>query len=295
MDERTKLLLRGRGKRERIPGSIAQSEENLSATARSLPDYKKPPVVEVVIGIRFAPLGGLSTVHYGNFWSAVKEEYPLFEDKPPLPSQADGGRSLLVETFEIPPLRRVFMLHEDQSYLLQLQPDFFLHNWKKVKDDDEYPHFDKAAEKFKNAWKKFQDFVKANKLGELRATSYEVTYVNHFVEKPGSFPMAARSYTDLFVWRDDRSDKFLSEPKSLALDLVFPLPGDKGRLTLSIRHGRRDTDKQDVMQAHLTAVGPAQTDGSDLDQFLSVAHESIVRGFTELTNAEAHKKWERIQ
>ncbi len=131
----------------------------MSSTSRSLPDYKKPPVVEVVIGIRFAPLDRLSTVHYGNFWSAVKEEYPLFEDKPPLLSQTDGARNL-VETFEIPPLRRVFMLHEDLSYLLQLQPDFFLHNWKKVKDGDEYPHFDKATEKFKNAWEKFQEYIR---------------------------------------------------------------------------------------------------------------------------------------
>jgi len=100
----------------------------------ALPKYKHPPVVEVVIGLSLAPISKLSTVHFGEFWNLVKDEYPHAEDNIPLVEEANLGQ---VEVMQMPPLRRVFMIHTDRTYLMQLQPDRFIHNWRKTIDSDE--------------------------------------------------------------------------------------------------------------------------------------------------------------
>ncbi len=258
----------------------------------SLPDYKKPPVVEVVIGLRYRSLENLTTAHYGIFWSIVKQEYPLYEDRPPLGEETEEPR---FEVVQLPPLRRVFMVHTDQSYLMQVQPDRFLHNWRKLSDSAEYPHFGSARQKFMRAWDTFRDFATKNNLGRPHLLGYEVTYVNHFIEKPGAFPKATAIYLPVFQWASTRPDYFLPWPDSLSMDLRFPLPDARGRLRLKVKHGKRQPDGSDVMQAELTAAGPAKEDGADMASFLDLAHEWIVRGFTDLTSADAHAKWERVR
>jgi len=58
----------------------------------ALPKYKKPPVVEVIIGLSFLPIEKLSSVHYGAFWEVVKDEYPFTEDNIPLADEKAVGQ-----------------------------------------------------------------------------------------------------------------------------------------------------------------------------------------------------------
>lgn len=46
---------------------------------RPLPEYRLPPVIEVVCGVQFAPIPGFLSVHFGEFWQRVKEAYPKAE------------------------------------------------------------------------------------------------------------------------------------------------------------------------------------------------------------------------
>lgn len=73
------------------------------------------------------------------------------------------------------------------------------------------------------------------------------------------------------------------------------MPDDSGGLRVSAKHGKRTTDGADVMLLQFTAQGPSKQDGSDMETWLDLAHEWIVRGFTDLTSASAHKRWERYQ
>lgn len=260
---------------------------------RDLPDYKKPPVVEVIIGIRFQPIEKLSTTHFGIFWEKIKSEYPLFDDKPPLGDESEETR---FEVVHLPPLRRVFMHQANQAYVMQLQPDRFLHNWRKLKDSDEYPHFSQASSNFKHGWELFTDFAVEQGLGRPQSIKYEVTYINHFFEKPDSFPLAMAGYFPFFRWQQSgRRDQFLPDPTSVALDLRFAIPEDRGRLRLLVKHGKRKPDDSDVMQAEMMVNGPAKADASDLDEFLKLANTWIVKGFTDLTAESAHRKWDRTQ
>ena len=195
----------------------------------------------------------------------------------------------------MPPLRRVFLVSADETYIIQLQPNLFGHNWRKVKDTDQYPSFDHAKGLFLEKWRLFLDFAKAENIGRPELTRYEVIYVNHLIEEAGAFPRAIEEYSPLITLRAARPEHFLPDPNVLVADLQFGISKERGILAVSFRQGKRAPDKLDIMQLQLTARCPAKPEGSDLEEWLEIAHEWIVRGFTDLTSEYAHKRWERTQ
>src|SRR5438552_8033684 len=102
--------------------------------------------------------------------------------------------ALKLSKIQMPPLRRVFLIHSDRTYLMQLQPDRFIHNWRKTIDSDEYPNFETAKQKFMRGWELFRGFVSDRQLGSIEIKGYEVTYVNHIFSEQGSLPLAAETY-----------------------------------------------------------------------------------------------------
>ena len=257
---------------------------------RPLPKYQKPPVVEVGVSVFFKQLPLFKSAHFGRFWD-LNPDYPVAEDQPPY---FEGG--VPPSGFMFGLLPRVFLITGDSNYVIQLQADFFAHNWRKVKVDDAYPSFEKAKGVFLDKWKLFSGFVGDNKLGDLHLSRYEVTYVNHIAEKAqGEFPLGISKYSPLISLREAAKDDFLPNPRALSADLQFEMGGSNGVLRVSFKQGVRPLDQKNVIQMELAARADAKPDGSDMLEWLEVAHEWIVRGFTELTTPEAHSKWERIQ
>ncbi len=262
-----------------------------------LPHYDRPPVIEVVLGVQFDELPRFLSVHQGSFWELVKSDYPEAEDRPPLVSVFEDRPSAEpgLEFSDLPPLRRVFLVHSEKNYLLQVQPTRFLHNWRKLRPTDAYPRFVVAEERFLRGWESFRNFVDHYKLGSLKTNQYELTYINHILGDGSSFPQSMHDYTNIFNWPKERPDIFLPEPSSLGVDLKFRLPEKRGTLHVSMKHGRRLPDKTEVLMLELTARGQAQSDASDMKSWFSIAHEWIVRGFTDVTTTAAHNRWGRIR
>src|SRR4029077_3801482 len=102
-----------------------------------LPSYASPPVVEVVVGVAFWPLHGLTVVDISAFWSEnLREHFPKVHEQPPYvpPTELLGGQSLTLPTI-MPmalPHPRLWFLSSDEQELLQLQRDYFACNWRKV-------------------------------------------------------------------------------------------------------------------------------------------------------------------
>ena len=259
------------------------------ANVRDLPEYKKPPVVEVAIGVHFKPLNKFTTAYFGSFWSLHKKAYPKVEDQPPILELVQP------ELVTLPPLRRVWFQEPDGGYLIQLQSDLFILNWRKVSEDSAYVRFAEIKKRFYEAWASFKDFVKAENLGAIETTRYEVTYVNQIAEAPNSFPAALARYSHLITLRESNSDYFLPEPSAVSADIQFKIPDGRGTLRVVFKHGTRPNDGGDVMQVDLAATMGAKPDESDLDEWLEVAHTWIVQGFTDLTSREAQARWERIR
>jgi len=263
----------------------------------NLPSYRQPPLNEVVCGVQYEPLTSFTSVHFGKFWSRVRDMYPKAEDREPLVEVFEGGRGMEAQNtvvFQMPPLRRVFYVDDSGNYLLQLQPSRFLSNWRKLKDDDAYPRFDVAYERFVRGWQEFVGFAKDEQVGPAQVNQYELTYINHIFETNAPFPEAIQDYLGLFSWKNALTLNFLPAPRFANVRLQFALPNGRGTLHVTLNHGKRLADQKGVMVLDLTARGPSRrTDGADMEEWFNAAHETIVKGFTDLTTAEAQTKWER--
>lgn len=273
------------------------SPDHAEGQGLALPSYEKPPVIEVVCGVHFRPLGGLTIPFFGAFWQTIREQYPSTEEKPPLPpfiERLDPAASppismgdLSLEAFALP---RVFFIDSSKSWVLQLQKDRFVHNWRKVDEESVYPRFPEVSERFFAAWRHFTEFCSEQKLGEIESLQLELTYINHIPlgegwEKPSQIGNVLTEVS----WRPDHS--FLPEPESMGWNASFLLPDRQGRLHVQLRLGIRQKDKQTVLLCELTARGIQK--GEALEPWFQMAREWIVRGFADLTSEHVQQAYWR--
>lgn len=262
--------------------------------------FRRPPVNEVVCGVQYEGLEQWRTGHYGLFWHKIEDAYPKSEDHAPLPiirlaeEEAESPEANVELPSLLPPLRRVFFISESGNYLVQLQPHRFLHNWRKVSDSDQYPKFESAFRRFDRYWNEFRSFVGAHELGTVRISTYELTYIDHILaERGASFPRDVSRYLDFF--RYTAKPEEVGDPSALLLNLSIRLPGDRGFLSLALRHGRRKSDDREILVLDFTARGKAQPTGDDMSDWFTRAHEFLVGSFYGLTTQHAHREWEEME
>jgi uncharacterized protein (TIGR04255 family) len=248
-----------------------------------LPDFKDPPLVEVVLGIQFDPLLGLDVLQMGRLWSVFRDEYPKHELQPMLAAQ--------FETFERPGVEelmfplgmdslpaRCWFLSSDETALVQVQADRFILNWRQKVGKGTYPRYESMRRLLEEALVKFRAFLQTESLGDIAPNQCEVTYVNHLDQGKGwTKPSEVAAVFPGFSgqW----SSEFLPEPEDVraALRFVIPGPGQEppmGRLHAQIEPRYRRDDYAPLLALTLTA-------------------RWIVRAFAALTSTPMHKVWER--
>jgi len=265
-------------------------------TTNPLPDYERPPVIEVVYGIQFSPLPELRTPLIGLFWQSIKADYPKFKEMPPLAplierfDQETPTEQPMLEFLQEAPLPRMFFLDNHENWVMQVQNDRFLHNWKRVSDEDVYPRFDVVSDRFFQAWGKFCDFCRSESISNPKLNQLELTYINHIPVRE-SRPIG-EEVTAIFpdiVWRKDH--EFLPVPETLSWKTSFLLPKKQGRLHVSLRHARRIKDNTTTLLLELTARGiPEVSEQPQVKEWFALSREWIVRGFSDLTNSDVQKK-----
>lgn len=268
-------------------------------SSKVLPDYEKPPVIEVVSGIMFEPFKGLAAPYLGILWQKFKSKYPQCREVAPLLPVVErfdeavaGGSLPFGEGFPTP---RTWFETADGNGLIQVQRDRFLHNWKKEREDDQYPHYDYVINSFRECLTIFEDFLEENKLGAIEPVQYELTYINHIPQGDGWTALSnLRNVFPDFAWRAP-DQRFLPVPENINWQTSFVLPEQSGRLHASIRLGKRRSDQRATFLFELTARGISEDRSrSAMWSWFDVAHEWIVRGFTDLTGEELHKTlWRR--
>jgi uncharacterized protein (TIGR04255 family) len=265
-----------------------------------LPDYERPPVIEVVCGIQFEPMPTFHGTTFGLFWQTIRDEYTQVQDMPPLsptieqfPLDAKKKQPRL-EILDMPPLPRMFFVNKISSWLMQLQRDRFLHNWRKEKDGDIYPRYPVVIDKFWKSWLRFSQFCKDEDLGELTVNQLEMTYINHIPVGDGWKTLGdiGKVFPDV-RWRCE--ERFFPFPESIGLALSFILPDSQGRLHVSLKHAIRVADSQPVLLCELTARGmPASNNPSAIRAWFDLGREWIVRGFADLIDKKIQKEqWGR--
>jgi len=268
--------------------------------SQSWHEYENPPVVEVVCGILFTPIEQLLAPHLGLLWEKFKVGYPKCQEVPPLMPVIERFEQLSEPEMKIsdtPPLPRIWFLDADDNRIIQVQRDRFLHNWKRMCPEDEYPRYRIVIETFRRYLALFQSFLAEADLGGIQPLQYEMTYVNIIPQGEAwdDTSELGRVFPD-FIWRVN-DKRFLAKPDAFVWRTRFVLPDRKGRLHTKIEMGRRVKDEHPLLRFELTARGIGTDRSLDgMWGWFDTAREWIVRGFTDLTGSEAQENiWRRTK
>jgi uncharacterized protein (TIGR04255 family) len=264
-----------------------------------IPQFERPPLDEMVMGLQFEPLQNFHAAHLGIFWSRIRERYPYTEDQPPLVPIIElpemrpvlPGEGASVEIMKAMPLPRCWFISEEKTELVQVQNDRFFRNWRQVQGNEPYPRFHRLIHDFNESWNHFRRFAEDSQIGVPKARMCEITYVNSIVRGAGwsNFGELDKVFT-LLRPRDPKG--FLPPPEVLSWQLKYKLPDNRGRLHVEMSPKFRGRDLQLILGLNLTARGaPASSSDQDVAAWFSLAHEWAVRAFADMTGPDAHKFW----
>lgn len=267
----------------------------MKKTSKVLPNFEHPPVIEVVCGIHFESINSLYAPHLGLLWEEFKSDYPSCQEAAPLApiiEQFDGEKPISFDFHEKPPLPRIWFIHKNDNGIIQVQRDKFLHNWRKVRPEDEYPRYPIVIEMFKDKLSKFESFLANNQFGKLKPIQYEMSYINHIWEGEGwaNLSEIGKVLPD-YSYRASK-ERFLPEPERINWHTSFLLPNKAGRMHVTIRNGKRKDDGKPMISLDLTVRGISD---KGMESWFKLAREWIVCGFADLTGEEIQRKvWRRL-
>ncbi len=269
---------------------------------KPLPEFARPPVVEVAVSVQFdAPVldGPLIALR----WGQVRDRFPLREETAPLTPTIETFGEPQEPRIEIQfsgasPTRRLLMLSEFKTKLLQIQKDLFGYSWRKLQPQHEYPRYEQIRNDFESELVAFHTFLSAEGLNDLSPIQCEVTYVNVILSEEH----VRIRHSDLGRVIPSATPRltagFLPPPEQTRYASQYVIPGEgnvpQGRLYVSVEPTHHMTDKTPMYLMKLTFRGAPQGDGTDgIIKAMDLGHEWIVQGFATLTSSEMHRVWRR--
>lgn len=266
-----------------------------------LPEFEKPPLVEVVCDMQFESLDNLIAPYIGLFWNSIKEDFPYTSQLEPImpifEEFSSPNTKLKSEPLKFPSLPRIWFVEESKNVLIQLQRDRFILNWRKTSTNDKYPRYNKVINLFNKYLELFKNFIESNNIGTINPTQYEMAYINH-IGKSKSF----KSFNDInnifpdFNWGTETKINILKKLDGVNLQTRFEIPNQVGRLYLKIQDAYNQ-DKQPifVLEIKVRGIGKFNSYNSYKDWY-DIAHESIVCTFADITSNEIQdSEWRRVR
>ncbi len=264
------------------------------------PDYRNPPVTEVVLGAQFAPLEGFCGPLVGVYWATIRESFPRTEEHPPIAHMVEdlqvlrGVRSqeMKVGIARGPLPIRAWFISQDETQLLQVQSDRFHYNWRKRSDDQEYPRFPAIRDAYLGHWHGYRAFLEKEGIQEPQVDQCEVTYVNIIKQGEGweSFAEIGDLFTTLrWCTRTD----FLPQPETLRWGAKFLLGDGLGRMHVELVPILKMPENETALRFTLTVRGLPSESPSDegIRAWYEVAHEWIVKGFADMVDERTDSLW----
>jgi hypothetical protein len=198
-----------------------------------------------------------------------------------------------------PPAPRLWLLNEAGTQLVQIQEDFFAHNWRKQAKGDEYPSYERIREEFANELAEFDRFLEKERLGRCSPNLCVATYIDHMPikQEDGTRGDIGRM---LAFWEKGYSDPALGPPEeaNCGLRWILTKPGTQepiGRLYLKAQPALRKTDGKPILVMESLARGKPLGPGIQgaLD-FLDFAHDRLVASFMGVTREEMKVMWRKV-
>lgn len=261
-----------------------------------LPDFLRPPVVEVAVGVQFDAQPVLRSVEVAALREKWRSAYPVVEEHPPLPPaiEAEPGSFPDFQVFMGPPAGRLWFVSRDGTSLVQLQPDRLYINWRSTEAASAYPRWGHVRDTFAERMRDVFEFVH---LAEGRVPAIgqvEVTYINAIDDEDGK-PAALQGVLKAWSANDDHH---LGGAQEARAALVYRVP-DMGRapvrLYVEAAPGKRLTGEPTSFLTLTVRGAPVEDDLAASIEFADKGHDHIVSSFAELTPPAMHTLWGRRQ
>jgi uncharacterized protein (TIGR04255 family) len=254
-----------------------------------------PPIVELIIGIQFAPLVNATSGHFGCFWREHLQEWRLFADVEPIADQFESFESPIIPSanelmiVQAPYPGRLQIVSDDEAKMIQIQQSRFLLNWRSR--GSAYPTFSRVFDDFQTNLGKFRSFINQSGFGELIPNQWELTYVDAF--RKGDY------WETLDDWPNVLPG--LLSKINIGVDSMmtnrnaawkFDLPKKFGRLHFNMNHARlknndnsNTTKFSDAIILNSTIRGPIQQ-FDVLETTIRSAKQTLSEAFRNIVSKE---------
>lgn len=282
------------------PSSKRSEVKVANRASAQLPDYERPPVVEAIVGIQFERLAGFTNAHLGAFWKTLgTDEWPVVSDAPPLEPQVEQftetarwSKFALGLKLSQDPSTRLQIKNKDGDRMIQLQNGQLHFNWL-GEAGGKYPRYELVREGFVSTMRRFIEFARQEKFGEVRPSQWEVTYLNHIPK--GTVWNTPNDWGFFRPLGAVPTVEGLVQGEGFGGGWHFVIPEQRGRLHVQWQHGMKaQPAENEIIVLTFTARGPlaesvdpvqAALDGVDL------GHVTIVRSFAAFMNEAANDYW----
>jgi len=264
-----------------------------------LPRFRSPPVTEASLSIQFNTLP-FNNALAGLFWGEVRDRYSTVVEQMPLPPAFETFGSDVSQSLSFPfPIwgpaaSRFWYLTSDEVYVLQLQQDRLVRNWRKRADDHVYPGYFVIKKALEQDLAQLVDFADRENLGLLVPNQCEVSYTNVIIPPEETDPGKNMSrITSICPVNPQGPDGTTFEGSTTqARFLVNDVQGHPvGRIYASFAP-QVASDGRLVVRVDLLIRGrPPEANLPEALEFLDFLHSAAVRSFVALTTAEMHQIW----
>ena len=281
-----------------------QEGEILNVLREGLPNFTKPPLDEVALGVQFNSIGERFGQVVADFREGVKELFPNVEYQsrlsptPPAiaPNQMAFGPTIQFQPLIQNPFGRVWLVTADNSHVIQLQDDRFIFNWRHALED--YPRFEYIVNAFWERFRAFRTAAVQSQLGIL-PQQVEVSYFNWI-------PQETMSQNDYLLTAEKSKlvvDKgeIVSEAQNWSATYLISEDGlPQGRLDATsqgpiARISRTNTAMVQGSTLNLSFRAPVAPGANDdvMDSMIQLGRRIVVSSFSQLTTPKAHQEWGR--
>ncbi len=268
--------------------------DHRAVTPPQLPDYKRPPVVQIIAAVQFMPLPRFAMPEVIAVARAF-ESWRIVDAPPALPPivempPGDPPHQSFNLALGAPPMRLV-LASDDGRWLLQLQQDRLAVHAQQAKQRPSYAH---VQSKLTRVVKAISETLERPILkGEHRPELVELIYENR-VPVGEELKSLAELGGVLRVVASRRPPSHpLVEEIGLRFSSVLEHDGIfAGRLRVQAEPGASEGGHPEL---HLQLNSRRYVSGRPLKTVLDECHVDIVEGFTEVTTERMHKIWGRLR
>lgn len=258
---------------------------------KSIFTLKNPPIEEVVYGVYFDKLVKFSSIHSGLIYEKFSTSYPKIEDKPPLIVRTSSSEIILDL---LPPLRRTWMINEDESSLIQVQDNMFFCNWRRNEKNQEYSRYNNLKKTFKDNLKKFVSYINKSKIGDISLSGTELTYINHLI-KGRDWDTAQDLKESLPIFSSLIGEKIPNTLQdTLQASINYKIPDNNSILGVKIGQSSKHNNEITYMLEISAKYIGKEIDLSNIDLWFDNMHDKILELFKVVTSEGIrNEKWKQ--